>query len=93
MKRSATGQSLLDSVADEQGQPSAEAADLLEVLAALEQQFPGDLALVRESLSAPARDMAEAYELSRPHMLRELRSSRLRLMSAAGPAALELVCA
>jgi RNA polymerase sigma factor (sigma-70 family) len=87
------GQSLLDSVADEQGQPSAEAADLLEVLAALEQQFPGDLALVRESLSSPTTELAEAYELSRPQMLRELRGSRKRLMTAAGPAVLELVCA
>ena len=86
-------QNLGDMVADEQNEPSADWLDLMAAVEALEEQFPGDLALVRESLITPSAELAEAYELSRPHMLRELRASRLRLITAAGPAALELVAA
>jgi RNA polymerase sigma factor (sigma-70 family) len=84
-------QSLLDSVADEQSAPSADWLDLMEAVEALERQLPGDVALVRESLSASNKDLAALYELTPPQMSKELGSSRERLAVLAGPRVLELV--
>jgi hypothetical protein len=84
-------QSLLDSIASSDRQPSADGLDLELAVARLEAVMPAEVELVLASLSATPKDLAEVAGTDHITMRSRIRRARKRLAAIAGAETLALL--